>query len=141
MGELRRMTQFKEKSEGRDSVSADLFTYPVLQAADILLYKADRCRSATTSASTWSWPGTSPSGSTTASARLFPLPEAAIPSSGGRVMDLQEPTRKMSTTRGTPQGTVLVIDPPEVVSKKMRSPSPTPAARCAAARARRGSKT
>ena len=42
MGELGRMTQFKEKSSGRDSVSADLFTYPVLQAADILLYKADR---------------------------------------------------------------------------------------------------
>ena len=42
MGELGRMTQFKEKSTGRDSVSADLFTYPVLQAADILLYKAER---------------------------------------------------------------------------------------------------
>ena len=49
------------------------------------------------------------------------LPEAAIPSSGDRVMDLQDPTRKMSTTRGTPQGTVLVIDPPDVVAKKVRS--------------------
>jgi tryptophanyl-tRNA synthetase len=49
------------------------------------------------------------------------MPEAAIPSTGGRVMDLQEPTRKMSTTGGTAQGTVLVVDPPEVVAKKVRS--------------------
>jgi tryptophanyl-tRNA synthetase len=49
------------------------------------------------------------------------LPEAAIPSTGGRVMDLQDPARKMSTTGGTPQGTVLVVDPPEVVAKKVRS--------------------
>jgi tryptophanyl-tRNA synthetase len=52
---------------------------------------------------------------------LFPLPEAAIPASGDRVMDLQEPDNKMSTTRGTPQGTVLVVDPPEVVARKVRS--------------------
>jgi tryptophanyl-tRNA synthetase len=49
------------------------------------------------------------------------MPEAAIPSTGGRVMDLQEPTRKMSTTGGTQQGTVLVVDPPDVVAKKVRS--------------------
>src|SRR6478672_1285680 len=52
---------------------------------------------------------------------LFPLPEAAIPASGDRVMDLQEPDNKTSTTRGTPQGTVLVVDPPEVVARKIRS--------------------
>jgi len=52
---------------------------------------------------------------------LFPLPEASIPATGDRVMDLQDPLRKMSTTRGTPQGTVLVVDPPEVVAKKVRS--------------------
>jgi tryptophanyl-tRNA synthetase len=51
----------------------------------------------------------------------FTVPEAAIPSTGGRVMDLQQPTKKMSTTGGTPQGTVLLTDPPDVVAKKFRS--------------------
>ena len=68
-GELRRMTQFKDKADRQEFVSAGLFTYPVLQAADILLYQTDACPSARTSASTSSSPATSPSGSTRATAR------------------------------------------------------------------------
>jgi tryptophanyl-tRNA synthetase len=115
------MTQFKEKSTGRDSVSADLFTYPVLQAADILLYKADRVPVGDDQRQHLELARNIAQRFNSRFGELFPLPEAAIPASGDRVMDLQEPTNKMSTTRGTPQGTVLVVDPPEVVSKKIRS--------------------
>ena len=121
MGELRRMTQFKEKSEGRDSVSVDLFTYPVLQAADILLYKADRVPVGDDQRQHLELARNIAQRFNNRFGELFPLPEASIPASGDRVMDLQEPTRKMSTTRGTPQGTLLLIDPPDVVQRKVRS--------------------
>ncbi|HYW28351.1 MAG TPA: tryptophan--tRNA ligase [Gaiellales bacterium] len=120
-GELGRMTQFKEKSEGRDSVSCDLFTYPVLQAADILLYQADRVPVGDDQRQHLELARNIAQRFNSRFGELFVLPEAAIPTSGQRVMDLQDPTRKMSTTRGTPQGTVLVIDPPETVAKKVRS--------------------
>jgi tryptophanyl-tRNA synthetase len=121
MGELGRMTQFKEKSEGRDSVSIDLFTYPVLQAADILLYKADRVPVGDDQRQHLELARNIAQRFNNRFGELFPLPEASIPASGDRVMDLQEPTRKMSTTRGTPQGTLLLIDPPDVVQRKVRS--------------------
>jgi tryptophanyl-tRNA synthetase len=121
MGELRRMTQFKEKSHGQDSVSVDLFTYPVLQAADILLYLADRVPVGDDQRQHLELARDIAQRFNHRYGELFPLPEAAIPSSGGRVMDLQEPTKKMSTTGGTPQGTVLLEDPPDVVAKKFRS--------------------
>jgi tryptophanyl-tRNA synthetase len=121
MGELRRMTQFKEKSHGQDSVAVDLFTYPVLQAADILLYAADRVpvgddqRQHLELARDIAQRFNSRFGHTLA------LPQPAIPRTGGRVMDLQEPQNKMSTTGGTPLGTVLIVDPPEVVAKKVKA--------------------
>jgi tryptophanyl-tRNA synthetase len=121
MGELRRMTQFKEKSEGRDSVSIDLFTYPVLQAADILLYKADRVPVGDDQRQHLELARDIAQRFNNRFGELFPLPEASIPASGDRVMDLQDPSRKMSTTRGTPQGTLLVIDPPDIVQRKVRS--------------------
>jgi tryptophanyl-tRNA synthetase len=121
MGELRRMTQFKEKSHGQDSVSVDLFTYPVLQAADILLYRADRVPVGDDQRQHLELARNIAQRFNHRFGELFPLPEAAIPSSGGRVMDLQQPANKMSTTGGTPQGTVLLSDPPEVVAAKIRS--------------------
>ena len=124
-GDLNRMTQFKDKSaKQRELVSAALFLYPVLQAADVLAYKADEV----------------PVGDDQRQhvelmreiARRFnerfapdtPIlvePEHRIPEIGGRVMDLQDPTAKMSTTGGTGQGTVLVLDPEDVVRKKVMS--------------------
>jgi tryptophanyl-tRNA synthetase len=102
-------------------VSADLFTYPVLQAADILLYLADRVPVGDDQRQHLELARDIAQRFNHRYGELFPLPEAAIPSSGGRVMDLQEPTKKMSTTGGTPQGTVLLDDPPDVVAKKIRS--------------------
>jgi tryptophanyl-tRNA synthetase len=120
-GELQRMTQFKEKSAGRESVSVDLFTYPVLQAADILLYMTDRVPVGDDQRQHLELARNIAQRFNSRYGETLRLPEAAIPSTGGRVMDLQEPTRKMSTTGGTPQGTVLVMDAPDVVAKKVRS--------------------
>jgi tryptophanyl-tRNA synthetase len=121
MGELRRMTQFKEKSHGQDSVAVDLFTYPVLQAADILLYQADRVPIGDDQRQHLELARDIAQRFNHRFGETFVLPQSAIPLAGGRVMDLQEPTNKMSTTGGTPQGTVLLIDPPEIVARKIRS--------------------
>jgi tryptophanyl-tRNA synthetase len=121
-GDLNRMHQFKEKSaKQRELVSAGLFFYPVLQAADVLAYKAQEV----------------PVGEDQRQhielmreiARRFnerfgPIlvePDHRIPEVGARIMDLQEPTNKMSTTGGTEQGTVLVLDEPKVLTKKIKS--------------------
>jgi tryptophanyl-tRNA synthetase len=121
-GDLNRMTQFKEKSaKQRELASAGLFFYPVLQAADVLAYKAQEV----------------PVGEDQRQhvelmreiARRFnerfgPIlvePEHRIPEVGARIMDLQEPTKKMSTTGGSESGTVLVLDDPKTVTKKIKS--------------------
>ena len=121
-GDLNRMAQFKEKSaKQRELVSAGLFFYPVLQAADVLAYKTNEV----------------PVGEDQRQhielareiARRFnerfgPVlvePELRVPEVGARIMDLQEPTNKMSTTGGTEAGTVLVLDDPKAVAKKIRS--------------------
>ena len=109
-GELNRMTQFKEKSEGQESVSVDLFTYPVLQAADILLYHTDKVPVGDDQRQHLELARDIAQRFNSRYGEFLTLPEAAIPGTGGRVMDLQDPTRKMSTTRGTPQGTLLLTD-------------------------------
>jgi tryptophanyl-tRNA synthetase len=120
VGELRRMTQFKDKGDRAEFISAGLFTYPALMAADILLYDADRVpvgddqRQHLELARDLALRFNSRYGET------FVVPEHAIPPVGARIMDLQEPTRKMSKSVDSPQGTVLVLDPPEVVTKKLK---------------------
>jgi tryptophanyl-tRNA synthetase len=121
-GDLNRMTQFKEKSaKQRELVSAALFLYPVLQAADVLAYKASEV----------------PVGEDQRQhielmreiARRFNErfgetlvePEHRIPEVGARIMDLQDPQRKMSTTGATEAGTVYVLDEPDAIRKKLGS--------------------
>jgi tryptophanyl-tRNA synthetase len=121
-GDLNRMTQFKDKSEKqRELVSAALFFYPVLMAADVLAYRATEV----------------PVGDDQRQhvelmreiARRFNerfgetlvVPEFRIPELGARIMDLQEPERKMSTTGGGEAGTVYVLDEPEAILKKFGS--------------------
>jgi tryptophanyl-tRNA synthetase len=121
-GDLNRMTQFKEKvGKDRELASAALFYYPVLQAADVLAYRATEV----------------PVGEDQRQhielareiARRFNArfgealvePELRVPQVGARIMDLQEPERKMSTTGGTEGGTVLVLDEPEAIRKKVGS--------------------
>jgi tryptophanyl-tRNA synthetase len=120
-GELRRMTQFKEKGEQQEFISSGLFTYPVLQAADILLYQTDLVPIGDDQRQHLELSRDVAERFNSRFGETFRLPEAMIPEVGGRIMDLQEPTNKMSTTGGTAQGTVGVLDPPDVVLKKFKS--------------------
>jgi tryptophanyl-tRNA synthetase len=122
VGELNRMHQFRDKSVAqRELVSAALLFYPVLMAADVLAYRAHEV----------------PVGEDQREhlelmrdiARRFNsrfgedilvVPDQTIPEVGARIMDLQEPTNKMSTTGGTPEGTVLVLDDPATIEKKIK---------------------
>ena len=120
-GELRRMTQFKEKAEQQEFVSAALFTYPVLQAADILLYQTDAVPVGEDQRQHIEITRDVAERFNARFGETFTLPEMMAPEVGGRIMDLQEPERKMSTTAGTPQGTVRVLDPPDVIRKKFKT--------------------
>src|SRR5213596_632589 len=120
-GELRRMTQFKEMSEGQDLVPAVLFTYPVLMAGDILLYQTDIVPIGDDQRQHLELTRDVAERFNQRYGETFKLPEGRFAATGGRIMDLQEPERKMSTTAGTPQGTVLMLDDPETIRKKIRS--------------------
>jgi tryptophanyl-tRNA synthetase len=121
MGELRRMTQFKEKSDQHEFVSAGLFTYPVLMAGDILLYQTDVVPIGDDQRQHLELTRDVAERFNSRFGETFKLPEGRYPEVGARIMDLQEPERKMSTTLGTPQGTLSLLDPPEVLTKKVKS--------------------
>jgi tryptophanyl-tRNA synthetase len=120
-GELRRMTQFKDKVEQQDFVSSALFTYPVLMAGDILLYRTDKVPIGDDQRQHLELARDVAERFNARFGETFVLPEGIYPEVGARIMDLQEPDRKMSTTGGTPQGTVGMLDPPETIAKKFRS--------------------
>jgi len=120
-GELRRMVQFKEKAERQEFVSSGLFTYPVLQAADILLYQTDIVPIGDDQRQHLELSRGVAERFNSRFGETFTVPKAVFPAIGARVMDLQEPQNKMSTTGGTAQGTVLVLDPPETIRKKVKS--------------------
>ena len=120
-GELRRMTQFKDKGEQQEFLSAGLFSYPVLQAADILLYQADLVPIGEDQRQHLELSRNVAERFNSRYGETFRLPEAMIPEVGGRIMDLQEPTKKMSTTGGTAQGTVGVLDPPDTIRRKFKT--------------------
>ena len=111
-GELSRMTQFKEKSDQQKFVSAGLFTYPALMAADILLYDTDRVPVGDDQRQHLELTRDVAERFNSRYGDTFVVPEADIPKVGARVMDLQEPTRKMSKSIDSPQGTVLMLDDP-----------------------------
>jgi tryptophanyl-tRNA synthetase len=121
-GDLNRMTQFKEKSaKQRELVSAGLFFYPVLMAADVLAYKVNEVPVGDDQRQHIELIRDIAIRFNERFGEHLVVPEGTYPAVGARIMDLQEPTSKMSTTGGTPQGTVLVLDPPEVVTKKVKS--------------------
>jgi tryptophanyl-tRNA synthetase len=120
-GQLGRMTQFKDKADARDFVSAALFTYPVLMAGDVLLYRAELVPVGEDQRQHIELMRDVAERFNARFGETFVVPEGRFAEIGARVMDLQEPNRKMSTTGGTPQGTVLIVDPPDVVRKKFKS--------------------
>ncbi len=122
MGQLRRMTQFKDKVGSGDEGAArvGLFTYPVLMAADILLYAADRVPVGDDQRQHLELARDLAERFNARYGPTFVVPDAAIPRVGARIMDLQDPLTKMSTSRSSPQGQVLVLEPPEVTTKKIK---------------------
>jgi len=120
-GQLGRMTQFKDKADQREFVSAGLFTYPVLQAADILLYQTDIVPIGDDQRQHLELARDVAERFNARFGETFVVPQGVYPEVGARIMDLQEPTKKMSTTGGTPQGTVRLLDEPDDIRKKFRS--------------------
>lgn len=118
-GELRRMTQFKDKSEGAEGVRAGLFTYPALMAADILAYDADEVPVGEDQRQHLELARDLAIRFNHRYGQTFVVPAAAIPKVGARVMDLAEPTRKMSKSAVSPQGTVLLLDDPKTIERKI----------------------
>jgi tryptophanyl-tRNA synthetase len=121
-GELNRMTQFKEKSaQQRELVSAGLFLYPVLQAADVLAYKANEVPVGDDQRQHIELMREIAQRFNARFGETLVVPDHRIPEVGARIMDLQKPDMKMSTTGGSEQGTVYVLDEPDVIAKKIRS--------------------
>ncbi len=120
-GQLGRMTQFKEKGDRQEFVSAGLFTYPILMAGDILLYQTDFVPIGDDQRQHLELSRDVAERFNTRFGQTFTMPDGIYPEVGARVMDLQDPTKKMSTTGGTPQGTLLMLDPPDTIRKKVRS--------------------
>ena len=120
-GELNRMTQFKDKSaKQKDFVSAGLFTYPSLQAADILLYDTDRVPVGEDQRQHVELTRDVAERFNGRYGHTFVLPRATVPRAGARVMDLQEPTNKMSKSTDSDAGTVLLTDDLSATAKKFK---------------------
>jgi tryptophanyl-tRNA synthetase len=121
IGELNRMHQFRDKSVAqRQLVSAGLLLYPVLQAADVLAYRATEVPVGEDQREHLELMRDIARRFNERYGELLVVPEHRIPQVGARVRDLQEPERKMSTTGGTEQGTVFVLDEPDVIRRKFR---------------------
>jgi tryptophanyl-tRNA synthetase len=121
-GELTRMTQFKDKAGGQQElVSAGLFNYPVLMAADVLLYRADTVPVGDDQRQHVELMRDVGQRFNSRFGETLVVPAGVYLEVGARIMDLQAPDRKMSTTGGSEQGTVYVLDQPDVILKKFRS--------------------
>jgi tryptophanyl-tRNA synthetase len=121
-GDLNRMHQFKEKSaRQRELISAGLFFYPVLQAADILLYKTDEVPVGDDQRQHIELTREIAKRFNERFGETLVVPRHRIPAVGARIMDLQAPDQKMSTTAESPQGTVYVLDEPDAIVRKVRA--------------------
>jgi tryptophanyl-tRNA synthetase len=121
-GDLTRMHQFKEKSaEQKEFVSAGLFAYPVLQAADVLGYRTDEVPVGEDQKQHIELMRGIAERFNARYGETFVVPEHRIPEVGARIMDLQSPDRKMSTTGATELGTVFVLDEPDQILRKFKS--------------------
>jgi tryptophanyl-tRNA synthetase len=122
LGRLNRMHQFRDKSVAqRELVSAGLLMYPVLMAADVLAYRAHEVPVGEDQREHLElMRDVAERFNSRFGDDVLVVPEQRIPEVGARVRDLQEPDRKMSTTGGTPQGTVYVLDEPATVLKKFK---------------------
>lgn len=122
-GEASRMTQFKDKSgkQGADRTSAGLFAYPMLMAADILLYRPQQLPVGEDQRQHLELTRTLAERFNSRYKKTFPVPEAFVPQGAGKIYDLQNPTAKMSKSAETDKGLINVLDDPKVTAKRIRS--------------------
>ncbi|CAM3153658.1 tryptophan--tRNA ligase [Nocardioides dubius] len=118
-GELNRMIQFKEKGRGNGSTRASLFTYPALMAADILLYRPERVPVGADQRQHIELTRDLALRFNHEYGQVFTVPEIVLPAAGARVMDLQDPTRKMSKSATELAGVIRLLDSPEVIRRKV----------------------
>ena len=115
------MTQFKEKSASKKNVSCGLFTYPILMAADILLYDADLVPTGADQKQHVELARNLAERFNSKYGETFNIPEPLIPEIGARIKDLQEPTKKMSKSSTNEKAIIRLLDEPEVIRKKIMS--------------------
>ena len=121
MGELNRMTQFKDKaSKHADNINAGLFTYPVLMAADILLYQADVVPVGIDQMQHLELTRNVAERFNNIYGDVFTVPEAYIGKVGAKIMSLQEPTKKMSKSDENPNGSIYLMDDPDTIMRKCK---------------------
>jgi tryptophanyl-tRNA synthetase len=120
-GQLGRMTQFKDKSDAQEFISAGLFTYPILMAGDILLYQTDLVPIGDDQRQHLELARDVAERFNFRFGETFKVPDGQFPEVGGRIMDLQEPTNKMSTSTSSEQGAVYIADAPDTIRKKFKS--------------------
>ena len=121
IGELERMTQFKDKSAGKEAVSAGLLTYPPLMAADILLYSADLVPVGDDQKQHIELTRDLAERFNKKYNDIFTIPEIHLPKVGARIMSLQEPTKKMSKSDPNQKGFISMLDEPKQIEKKIKS--------------------
>lgn len=120
MGELGRMTQYKDKSQKYgNNIIAGLFNYPVLMAADILLYQADLVPVGKDQKQHLELTRDIAERFNSAYSPTFKIPDPYIPKEGAKIMDLQDPTKKMSKSSDNPNSYIFIMDTPEVIRKKI----------------------
>ena len=121
MGELSRMTQFKDKAaKHADNINAGLFTYPVLMAADILLYQADLVPVGVDQKQHLELTRDIAMRFNNLYGDVFTIPEAYIPKSGAKIMSLQDPTKKMSKSDENENASIYILDDPDVIMRKFK---------------------
>lgn len=121
IGELERMTQFKDKSEGKEGVSSALLTYPPLMAADILLYGTDIVPVGEDQKQHLELTRDLAHRFNTRYNDIFTIPEVRIPKVGARIMSLNDPTKKMSKSNPKEKSYISMLDKPETIMKKLKS--------------------
>ncbi|WP_349728974.1 tryptophan--tRNA ligase [Peribacillus frigoritolerans] len=121
IGELERMTQFKDKSAGKEGVSAALLTYPPLMAADILLYSTDVVPVGEDQRQHLELTRDLAERFNKKHNDIFKIPEISLPTEGARIMSLQEPTKKMSKSDPNKKATIALLDEPKQIEKNIKS--------------------
>lgn len=121
IGELERMTQFKDKSAGKEGVSSALLTYPPLMAADILLYSTDVVPVGEDQRQHLELTRDLAERFNNKYNEIFKIPEISLPTAGARIMSLQEPSKKMSKSDSNKKATIALLDDPKQIEKNIKS--------------------